>query len=491
MRFDEHSQRLSGRSLNWVGRPRLGRGTAAAVMVTLLGLCGCERREIDAPRIGESASPGAEVSSPSPVEEANEPSGRGAANEAVRVEVLGIEEAAMLPEIQTPQGRRFVIAKSSWQNILPRQSIAKSKLEGKADRTMGVGGLTRGGGQADEEMVEVDVAYRVPKWGDHVYLLADGAAFPLHPQSAEIQEGVDPAAALEIAEHGEVVTANLLFLAPEGAKDLALRLFDYTYGHVTVPIQGRVRRAVGDGRPPRGALGEAVAGELQLATFGVDLRPEHHGQPAPAGRRWAIVDVAGKSLSRSGGVGNIVEIRPREYLWLVTDGGYLQFAESRQAISFTPEIFQHQEVVFSVPSAAERLELGARIGNEVLRLPLSRRAPREIPDATGSHRDGEVMQVELLGTRREGELVVLDLCIRPQAETRGLEIQAAAQFLLEAGSSELRLDPRATAALPHPPPEPFVVPPGTPLRFELAYRTRNTPDALRVRGFKSEGRIEL
>ena len=340
-------------------------------------------------------------------------------------------------------------------------------------------------------MVEVDVAYKVPSWDDHVYLLADGAAFPLHPRSAEIAGGIDPAAALEISKHGEVVTVNLLFLAPEGAEDLALRLFDYTYGHVTVPIRGRVRRAVGDGRPPRGALGEAVAGELQLATYGVHFRPEHHGRSALAERRWAIVDLAGKSLSSSGGVGNIVEIRPRDYVWLVTDGGYLQFAESREVLRFTPEIFQHQEVVFSIPSAAERLELGARVGNEVVRLPLSKRAPHEIPAATGSHRDGEVMEVELLGSRREGDLVVLDLCIRPLAETRGLEIQPAAQFLLEAGASELRLDSRASAALPHPAPEPFVVPPGTPLRFELAYRTRNTPDGLRVRGFASEGRIDL
>ena len=425
------------------------------------------------------------------VEDANEPGARVAANEAVRVEVLGVDEAAVLPQIETPAGRRFLVAESSWQNILPRRSVAKSKLEGKVDRTMGVGALSRGQSKADEEMVEVDVAYKVPKWVDHVYLLADGAAFPLHPQSAEIPGGVDPAAALEISEHGEVVTANLLFLAPEGTQDLALRLFDYIHGHVTVPIRGREGRAVGDGRPPRGALGEAAAGELQLATFGVDFRQEYEGQPAPAESRWAVVDIAGKSLSSGGGVGNIVQIQPQGYIWLATDGGYLHSAETNETLRFTPEIFQHQEVAFVVPQAAERLELGARVGNEVLRLPLTERAPLDMPDPIGRHRDGEVMDIELLGSRRDGELVVLDLCIRPLAEARGLEIQAAAQFLLEAGASELKLDSRATAALPHPPPEPFVVPPGTPLRFEVAYRTRNTPDALRVRGFASEGRIEL
>ena len=87
--------------------------------------------------------------------------------------------------------------------------------------------------------------------------------------------------------------------------------------------------------------------------------------------------------------------------------------------------------------------------------------------------------------------MILDLCVRPLTEERGLEIRPAAQFLLRTGTSEAKLDAHATAALRHPPPEPFVVPPGTPVRFEIAFRTRNTPDALRIRGFEGEGRIGL
>ena len=204
-----------------------------------------------------------------------------------------------------------------------------------------------------------------------------------------------------------------------------------------------------------------------------------------------MVGLAGKSLSSRGGVGDIVEVEPRGNLWLASDGGFLHAAEPRPRLRFTPELFQYQEVTFAVPASAERLELGVRVGNEILSLPLTEREPRGVPDAVGRFADGSVMEVQILGHRREGELVVLDLCVVPLTAARGIELQPAAQFLLVAGASEVRFDSQASGQLPHPPPEPFVVPPATPVRFEIAFRTRNAPDALRVRGFEGEGRIDL
>ncbi|MCP4201689.1 MAG: hypothetical protein GY769_07120 [bacterium] len=487
MFIDDHSQRLPGRRLTL---SRSFAGTGLLLLVIALGFCSCQRREIPSPRIGAADTVETKETSHQPADPSEAPDSSDAANRAVRVEVVAVEEASAFSETETPKGRAFLIVETRWENVHPRQMVPKSKLEGKADRTMGVGAFARGGG-GDEELVEVDVAYKVPKWLDHVYLLADGVAYPLHERSEEIPGGVAPAAALEISGQGEVVAASLLFLVPQAAENLALRLFDYSYGHVTVPVRGKERKAFGKGKLPRGALGEAATGELELATVSVDFAQEYRGQAAPAERRWAIAGLLGKSLSSGGGVGNIVEIDPRGYLWLATDGGFIHYAEPREVLRFTPEIYQHQEVAFLLPAGAERLALGARVGNQVVSLSLTDRAPRGMPDPTARHLDGGIMEIQLFGSRRDGELVILDLCVRPLAGARGLEIQPAAQFLLQAGASEARLDARATAALLHSPPEPFVVPPDTPVRFELAYRTRNTPDALRVRGFESEGRIEL
>jgi hypothetical protein len=493
VRIDEHSQRLPRRRLG--ARLDLPASAQArlAILVILVAGCflACERREITSPRIGENGNTSVRSASGPPAGPGGEPDALAAANRAVRVEVVSVHEAPGLAELETPEGRAFLMVETRWENVHPRQKVSKSKLEGKADRTMGVGALGRGGGADRDEMVEVDVAYKVPKWIDHVYLAADGVAYPVHERSEKLPGGVAPTGALEIPGHGDVVDAALLFLVPDDARHLALRLFDYGYGNVTVPMRGNERRAIGDGGLPRAALGTAVRADLELATVGFELRDSLGGRPAPEGRRWAVVGLAGKSLSSRGGVGNIVEVEPRGNLWLASDGGFLHTPEPRERLRFTPELFQYQELTFAVPASAERFELGVRLSNDVVTLALTDRGPRDMPDPEGRFVDRGVMEVRFLGSRRDGELVVLDLAIVPLAEGRGLEIRPAAQFLLAAGASEVALDSRASGELPHPPPEPFVVPPATPVRFEIAFRTPNAPDALRVRGFEGEGRIDL
>lgn len=41
------------------------------------------------------------------------------------------------------------------------------------------------------------------------------------------------------------------------------------------------------------------------------------------------------------------------------------------------------------------------------------------------------------------------------------------------------------------PPDPFVVPPGSSLRFELAFEAQGTATALRFRGYESEGILKF
>jgi hypothetical protein len=100
------------------------------------------------------------------------------------------------------------------------------------------------------------------------------------------------------------------------------------------------------------------------------------------------------------------------------------------------------------------------------------------------------MEVMVFGMRREDGRIVLDLGIQSLAGS-GLEIQKEAQFILLVDDEEVYIDEDATAALSHHPPLPFTVPPGTFLRFELAYQTESIPTSLYFRGYESENSFIL
>jgi len=209
------------------------------------------------------------------------------------------------------------------------------------------------------------------------------------------------------------------------------------------------------------------------------------------------VQLGGQSVAgRDGGMGKILQFDPTKYAWVNADGGFIYYAsagstDAKGNIRFTPEIYQQQEVAFRVPKSAERLSMGLRINRDVVTLSLSDDKPAPMPNARTRHQDGDVMEILLHGTRRDGEFLVIDLGIKPLAKGKGLEVRTAQQFLLQTADGELRIDKKATAALSGHPPDPFVVPPGVSVRFELAYRTAATPTALRIRGFRGEGTFEL
>ena len=469
---------------------------------TVLWVGGCERRQIGS-RSESSRQP--------PVREATKddrtPStdgerasnaatgGDGSSNKAIRLEVVSESVEASLGGTRAPDGMVFAALQARLCNIHPKQSIEKSKLEGKRDHTQGVGGFARGETAADREYVEVDVAYKIPRLRDHLYLLVDGVAYAL-AHTTDTHRAVDPSSEMVIELQGDTKEIELVFAIPEDADHTALQLLDYTNGHVLVPVRGKVKRARGDGRPPKGCIDEKATEDLEIATRDIEFSDAYGGRQAGPGRTFAVVDLAGKSLSRGGEMGNVVEIDPTQYLWVTTDGGFMYYAQPCNGagggpIRFTPEVFQHQTVAFLVPDTADRLRLGVRERNQVVELDVTERRPKEMPRARAQQTDGDVMEVLFFSSRRQAHQVILDLGLRPLAEERGLEIQPSAQFILVAGERELRMDAGATEALPHPPPRPFIVPPGTPVRFELAFTTDDTPTGLRVKGFRSETRIEL
>ena len=482
----------------------------AGVMLTGLA---CERRDIDSGDAEMAGSVEAHSSSPStptrsassaqPTEDrdalrtetvpgaAAKEGQDGPGNESVRVSILSSATSTGSADAGT-----LLTLTTRWENIHPKEQVEKDRLEGKTDRTGGVGGFARKETQANVEYVDVDVPYRVPKMVDHAYLLVDGWAIALDPTTEDLPGGIAIDRPFEIATQGEVREVQLGYRIPEDARDIAFQFFDYSFGNILLPVQGDPGKARGTGDPPGDRIGSLNTELLELAALDLSFVDSYGGAEAGEGRRFAVVTLGGRSLAGNQSRRSIVEIDPTEFLWVTSDGGYLHYGgpaagTDRGILRFTPEVYQQHEVAFSVPSSAERLTLGARIQREVVTLDLGGRRPEGMPRARESFADGDVMEVLLFGSRQEGEYRILDLGIRLLVEGQGLEVRARQQFLLQVGESEVQLDARKTNSLVHGPPDPFTVPPGAELRFELAYRTSEAPTGLRIRGFRGEGSLNL
>lgn len=409
-------------------------------------------------------------------------------NKAAKVEVAASGFERQVASRSAPAGQSYYVLETVWTNVHPKQKVRKDDLEGKQDRTMGVGGLMTGGkSEKKVEYVDADVAYLVPSFFDHAYLLADGASYALDPLTEKVEGGYGLKKEFALPKLGDAKKVRFVYLLPEGAKNLAFQFFDYSYGHILIKLAGDLKLAAGAaGTAPEG-LGSLKDEHLELAATALDFRADYQDEEAPEGWRYAVVKLSGKSLSK----GNIVQVEPTEYAWLATKAGHIYYAAGGSTtdegfIRFTPEFAQSQEVAFVVPAAEKEFSLGMRVENRVYALALGAppvAGPTAEPKAL--HKDGRTLEIMLFGARREKGLVILDLGIRSLV-TSGAEIQAEAQFILKAGGEDVAYDEEATASLAHRPPTPFTVPPRSFVRFELAYATGAAPEALYYRGYESE-----
>jgi hypothetical protein len=416
-------------------------------------------------------------------------------NKAAKVKILDFRLETELAGRGAPEGKAYLVLETEWENIHPKQKVKKSDLEGKPDRTMGVGGLMGKKKETKEEYVDVDVPYLVPNLFDHIYCLVDGQSFSLDGMTKEVPGGTNPLGEFSVAKLGEKRPLSLVFLIPATAKNLAFQLFDYSNGHIIVPISGEVELARGAGGAPGKALGSIKDNLIELAALKMDLRPDFEDEEAPEGWRYAVIELGGKSLSQGGRVQNIIQIEPMEYMWLQTRDGFIYYCIGATTtedgyVRFTPEVFQTQQLRFLIPTGDKDLALGIRIQNKVYSLPLSPGFSLRIPKAFATHRDGKTMEIQVYGARREEGRIILDLGIRSLVGS-GIEIQTAPQFMLEADGEKIEFDESATAELLRRPPEPFIIPPQTFVRFELAYETEAAPASLHYRGYESEGKLAL
>lgn len=417
----------------------------------------------------------------------------GAANRAVQLDVLQVIRTGEIAGEPVPDGMEAVTLVTRWTHVLPRQKVERAALEGRADRTMGAGGLF-GGGRASTDLVEVDVAYQIPAPSEHLYLAVDGVAEAMQPAGAALPDGLALHEPFTLARLGDARIKRVAFLVPAGSRHLALHFFDNAQGAITVSVSGDANTALN--AEPAGVLDRARVGSLDLAARGTRFASEYAGTEAPEGWRFALVELLGRNTAS--GADNYVRIDPTRFVWLAGDAGALWYglppADGASALSFTPGIFQRREAAFLVPAALERFRLGLRERGGAASLAVTAAAPEPMPPGAIEQRDSDSLSVAVFGARWEGTHYVLDLGLRPAGGgSAGIEIDPAQQFLLVAGGQELRPDSAMSQRLSRRAPQPLVVPPGTPLRFELAYALppAAAPEALRYRGLESEARLAL
>ncbi len=119
---------------------------------------------------------------------------------------------------------------------------------------MGVGGLMTGGKTEKKvEYVDADVAYLVPSFFDHAYLLADGASYALDPLTEKVAGGHGLKKEFALPKQGDAKKVRFVYLVPESAKNLAFQFFDLFLRPYPHPARGRpeARRRRRRGRRPR------------------------------------------------------------------------------------------------------------------------------------------------------------------------------------------------------------------------------------------------
>lgn len=419
-----------------------------------------------------------------------------AANKAAKANLIQFSMDTELAGQKAPQGKIYVLLQTEWENIHPKQKVKKSDLEGKPDRTMGVGQLRDGKSkEKKEDYVDVDVPYLIPNFFDHAYLLADGQTYPLDKLTEVIPGGYSLNKDFTIPKLGDRKKVQFVFLVPAEAKNMAFQFFDYSNGHILFPVQGDQKLALGKGASAGRYLDQIKDSMVEIAAQAIHFQGAYKEEEAPEGWRYAVAELSGKSLSGSAEMGNIIQVQPEENIWVATKEGYLYYSCGGSTtedgfIRFTPEFSQNQEVAFLVPSSIKDYALGIRVQNRVYALKLSPEFQIETPKALASHRDGKTMEVYLYGMRKDGDNIVLDLGIKSLVKS-GLEIQSDQQFILKGGEEDVYPEETATQALPHRPPTPFVIPPQAFVRFELAYATESVPTSLYFRGYESEGKLAL
>lgn len=342
-------------------------------------------------------------------------------NKGTRIELLQVVRSSEIAGAPAPAGMEAVILVTRWHNIHPKQKVVRAQLESGADRSQGAGGLFGSGGKPDPgEMVELDVAYQVRQPGLHTWLVTGGETFALQAESKMLPSGVGPLDVFTLARFGEEREARFGWFVPNGSKDIELRFLDYEFGPIHLPAAGDAANAA---RAP--ALQPVDSGrldELELALLGSRFTDRWNDVTAPAGWRYLVAELLGKSIAEHAGKGALIYADPTRYLWALGDGSSLRYGQppagGARTLVFTPELPHRQSVAFLVPAGKEAYRIGIRGRSGVSSLRATVTEPAAPAKALASATDAGALELALLGLRWDDQVLVADLLATPGQAAR-------------------------------------------------------------------------
>jgi hypothetical protein len=273
-------------------------------------------------------------------------------NRAAVLEVTSVLVAKKFGARSAPEGRRFLVISTRWENILEPQVVREKKLP---------------------------VAYMMKKLSDHLYLVVDGDTVV---PAAKLQwpDQIGPGKFL-LAGPGSVRNGKLIYELPTDKvrkiNDIQLRHYDYAHGSMAVTIYRR--KGAGTLARPK-PVKPPVKNELvELAVFKMQRSGELAGRKPPAGCEFLSMELRSRSClvfdadataydpkAKAGDkikVGTVCDWKDwQRYLYLVVDGEYAVSADTRlsrlpRLPRYLPDILTGHRIVFAVPAGAKSVQL--------------------------------------------------------------------------------------------------------------------------------------
>lgn len=413
---------------------------------------------------------------------------------------------------------QYLVLGTAWKNIKAPETVERPKGSGSgrgaAESATGTVGMLGGGGfgglgggrrQQETEKVTLQVPYVVPDLTANLYLLIDGRyVAQVSPDTEQLKDHL-PLPELNIERQNRVVRGTVAFLLPATQyKSLALQFYDFSQGHITLPLYGEAPKS--EDKPLVGHVSNAL---FKAGVYRNEFVKQVGETSPPSGSRYLLVDFGATSLA----AGLAAHLDLDQFAFLVEDGFFIGRPEAalpglpyqfQGMTRFLPGFTRHGTIAFVVPEQTGRLELLlAAASMDPLRFVLTPNvAERPQPSPVRTVQDGKVGEVLINSVTfvdhiRDAKAssgqryLVLDMTFRNKTADTGMDLDPQAFTVSARGKEFSRSD--ATAQLPHPLSEARFVPPQTRVRFEIAFEVPADARTLTMKyqGFEKTTEVTL
>ena len=414
-------------------------------------------------------------------------------NRGIELTVFDYQLKECIGEEEADSDEIFIIISTLWQNIIPpvKKEISQSKDKG-------VGGLGFGTPKPQEQTQEVELftPYLVRNLPDNMYLVINNKHIAQIDKITNKLSAPLPLKNLTLPEYEDELEGAIAFRSyKEEINSLLLVFFDFEQGHIQIPLM-----ELSETKEEIPALITQENEYLKISFYGIKPQGDI-----------SLIDLGVESVSR----GNVVDLDFGRNVFLIEDGLYQYEALETEEIPFSlygfTRFLPHWErrgyLAFKIPPIQKSLSLLVNIPRaKPLSFNLNPNIPiSPLPQPVVTITDGEIAKIDILGLTRasmikgqypekDQQYLILDIITHCTPLDQGnLILQSGKQFILTDQSGNKYSMAEVTQTIPHGIKSEQIVPPGTALRFNLAYEVPLNIQKiiLYYRGFTLEENIPL